>query len=50
MQDPSNERWEALCKKAANEKDPDKLLELVRKINRLLDEKPDRLTKEAYRK
>jgi hypothetical protein len=32
-----------LCEKAANEQDPDKLLVLVKEIDRLLEEKSKRL-------
>jgi hypothetical protein len=32
------ERWEELCEKAAVEKDPQKLIALVKQINRLLAE------------
>ena len=32
-----------LCEQAAVEQDPKKLLELVREINRMLEEKRDRL-------
>lgn len=41
------EYWMHLCEQAANEQDPDKLMELVKQINRLLDEKEQRLKKEA---
>ena len=37
------EQWKELCKQAATEKDPDKLMELVAEISRLLKEKEDRL-------
>jgi hypothetical protein len=36
-----------LCEQAANEQDPDKLMQLVREINRLLEEKERRLKKES---
>jgi hypothetical protein len=36
-----------LCEQAANEQDPDKLMELVREINRLLEEKERRLKQES---
>jgi hypothetical protein len=39
----TGERWRILCEQAAKEQDPQKLHELVREINRLLDEKYDRL-------
>ena len=37
------ERWKELCELASVEQDPQKLLELVRQINELLDEKFKRL-------
>jgi hypothetical protein len=43
MQGETRERWYELCAKAAEEQDPDKLLELVQQINRLLQEKESRL-------
>jgi len=43
MQGEVRERWMALCEQAAKEQDPAKLLELVTEINRLLEEKQDRL-------
>ena len=38
----SEERWRQLCAKAAVEQDPQKLMELVKEISRLLDEKQSR--------
>jgi hypothetical protein len=38
-----NERWKELCALASTEQDPDKLLALVEEINRLLDEREQRL-------
>jgi hypothetical protein len=35
----NEERWRDLCAQAAVEQDPQKLMELVREISRLLDEK-----------
>ena len=35
----SEERWRELCAQAAVEPDPQKLMELVKEISRLLDEK-----------
>jgi hypothetical protein len=35
----NEERWRQLCAQAAVEQDPEKLMELVREISRLLDEK-----------
>lgn len=43
MQGPVRERWQILCEQAANEQDPQKLLELVQEINKLLAEKQNRL-------
>jgi hypothetical protein len=43
MQRERKERWFELCELAAVEEDPDKLVELVREINRLLEEKRQRL-------
>jgi len=37
------EEWQRLCALAAEEQDRDKLLELVKEITRLLDEKEQRL-------
>jgi hypothetical protein len=39
------EYWMHLCELAANEQDPDTLMELVKEINRLLEEKELRLKK-----
>ena len=38
------EKWMELCRQAAVEQDPKRLLELTAEIIRLLDEKEDRLT------
>ena len=38
-----NERWKELCALASKEQDPDKLLALVEELNRLLDEREQRL-------
>jgi hypothetical protein len=43
MQGPNRERWEELCRQAAEEQDPKRLLELTLEINRLLLEKENRL-------
>jgi DNA-binding NtrC family response regulator len=37
-----DDRWKRLCSQAAVERDPDKLMELLQEINRLLDEKDER--------
>jgi hypothetical protein len=38
----TEERWRQLCAAAAVEQDPQKLMELVKEINRLLDLKQQR--------
>ena len=43
MEGKTKEEWMRLCEQAAVEKDPQKLMELVNEINRLLKEKEDRL-------
>lgn len=45
MQGPTRELWQELCAQAADEQDPERLLELVKEINRLLEEKEQRLPK-----
>jgi len=39
--------WQKLCKQAANEQDPEKLLELVKQINSLLEQKEQRLLEKS---
>jgi hypothetical protein len=39
----NKERWQELCRLAAVEQDSEKLLALVQEINRLLDDKRNRL-------
>lgn len=43
MQGKTKERWMILCEQAAQEQDPEKLMDLVQEITRLLDEKQQRL-------
>ena len=43
MKGQKKEYWMQLCEQAANELDPNRLMELVREINRLLEEKERRL-------
>jgi hypothetical protein len=40
------EHWQQLCAQAATQQDPQKLIELVKEIDRLLGEKQDRLNRE----
>jgi hypothetical protein len=46
MRGPTGQRWQELCAQAAKEQDPEKLMELVEEINRLLAEKQARLEEE----
>jgi hypothetical protein len=39
----TGERWRTLCELAAEEQDPQRLMELVEQINRMLEEKEKRL-------
>ena len=43
MKGEIRELWERLCEQAAVEQDHEKLLQLTREINRLLNEKEERL-------
>jgi hypothetical protein len=43
MQGPNLERWQELCREAATEQDPKRLMELTAEIIRLLEEKEQRL-------
>jgi hypothetical protein len=44
----NRERWMELAEMAANEQDPSKLSDLMREINRLLDEKQERLNRNKF--
>jgi hypothetical protein len=46
MKGETGELWRKLCEQAAVEQNPEKLLQLTREINRLLDEKEARLKRE----
>ena len=43
MKGPLKERWMNLCEQAAVEQDTQKLMVLIQEINRLLEEKEQRL-------
>jgi hypothetical protein len=43
MQGETGERWRKLCEQAAAEQDPEKLMELIREIDSLLEQKKQRL-------
>ncbi len=45
MTGEKKEHWMELCERAAIEQDPQKMLESISEINRLLQEKEDRLTR-----
>jgi hypothetical protein len=42
MNGQTEERWRALCAKAAIEQDPNTLMKLIHEINELLEEKEQR--------
>lgn len=44
VQGKNAEHWQNLCAQAAVEQDPQKLMQLVEEITRLLDEKKNRLS------
>jgi hypothetical protein len=47
VQGEKAERWQALCEQAAIEQDPQKLMRLIAEIDRLLQEKEQRLKQQA---
>ena len=47
MQGETGERWRKLCEQAAIEQDPQKLLQLIEEIDRLLEVKEERLQQAA---
>ena len=47
MQGATKERWLQLCERATVEQDSEKLRALIAEINRLLQEKEERLKKRA---
>jgi hypothetical protein len=44
MKGETSEPWRKLCEQAAAEQDPNRLMELIREINQLLESKEERLT------
>ena len=50
MKGKTKEHWTQLCELAASEQDPDKLLELVKEINRMLEEKENLLQQKLEEK
>lgn len=49
MKGEKKEIWMHLCEQAAVEQDPDKLMDLIKQINQLLEEKERRLKSESSR-
>lgn len=50
MKGPKREEWQQLCEQAADEHDPDALMELINQINKMLWEKEERLKAERSEK
>lgn len=50
MRGEAPERWRNLCEQAADEQDPEKLLEIIKDIIGILTEKADRLLKQREEK
>jgi hypothetical protein len=46
MRGKVKEEWMELCEKITTEQDPERMIELVRELNRMLDEKEQRLQRE----
>ena len=49
MQDKDKELWLDVCARAAIEQDPDELLRLAREIDRLLEDKEQRLRRKTLK-
>jgi hypothetical protein len=49
MKGETGERWRQLCELAAEEQDPQRLMELIEQINRMLEEKEKRLEEQRKR-
>jgi hypothetical protein len=47
MNQNRNENWRELCKAAANEVDPNKLMDLITELNKALEERDGRRTTPA---
>ncbi|HEX6803433.1 MAG TPA: hypothetical protein VF133_07100 [Terriglobales bacterium] len=43
MHGEKREEWKRLCELAADEQEPDKLMQVVKRLNELLEEKEERL-------
>jgi hypothetical protein len=49
MEAKTREDWMYFCEQAAVEQDPEKLLQLVKEINRMLEEKENRLRRRGQK-
>ena len=49
MQGTAKKEWTQLCEQAAVEQDPEKMMLLVSEINRMLDEKEERLKGQYFK-
>lgn len=43
MKGEALEQWQKLCAEAAGERDPERLMKLIQEINRMLEQKEQRL-------
>jgi hypothetical protein len=50
MQGKAKEAWLQLCEQVAVEQDTDRMIELVRELNRILEEKEQRLERERSKR
>jgi len=50
MQGETGERWRKLCEQAAVEQDANRLMELIKEINQLLESKEERLREQPQNK
>jgi hypothetical protein len=50
MQGKAKEYWLQLCEQVAVEQDTDRMIELVRELNRILEEKEQRLERERSKR
>jgi hypothetical protein len=48
MRGEKREEWQHLCQLAADEQDPSKLMQLIERINELLEDKEQRLKQQRH--
>ena len=48
MQEKVKEDWLQLCEQVAIEQNPERMIELIRELNRMLDEKQQRLKRKQF--